>query len=206
MVPAGSASALTGPAGIIRVSVSSAGNAADFNTPSFTPVAVSADGRYIAFDSWASNLATNAEDGGVFVRDTSAGSTTPASVRLTGAVDDAADTPAISGDGRYVAFVTDSTKLVAKGSSTYYQVYVRDRTTGTTIRVSSKPSGVQGSDDSGHPSLSNDGRFIAFESDSAGLGPGRYERLDRRVRVRPQVEHDEAGEPDVDRGRGRDRR
>ena len=91
---------------------------------------------------------------------------------MNGTPDDAADTPAISGDGRYVAFVTDSTGLVAGGNSNYYQVYVRDRTTGATVRASTKPNGTQGTDDSGHPSLSSDGRYLAFESDSPGLVAG----------------------------------
>jgi hypothetical protein len=64
------AGALTGPAGITRVSVSTAGEAADSGTPTFTTQAVSADGRYVAFDSFADNLAGSSPDGGVFVRDT----------------------------------------------------------------------------------------------------------------------------------------
>lgn len=171
VVPAGTASALTGPAGIIRVSVSTAGTPADVDTPGLTRPSVSSDGRYIAFDSSA-NLATNAEDGGVFVRDTSAGTTASASLRLDGMSDDQSDTPAISGDGRYVAFVSDSTGLVAGGNGNFSQVFLRDRATATTTRVSSKPNGNQASDESGHPSLSNDGRFIAFESDSPGLVTG----------------------------------
>jgi Tol biopolymer transport system component len=166
------AGALTGPAGISRVSVSTAGAAADAGTPTFTRQAVSANGRYVAFDSFADNLAGSSPAGGVFVRDTTAGSTAVASVKMNGTTDDAADTPAISGDGRYVAFVTDSTGLVTGGNSSFYQVYVRDRTTGATVRASTKPNGTQGTDDSGHPSLSNDGRYLAFESDSPGLVTG----------------------------------
>jgi Tol biopolymer transport system component len=165
------AGALTGPAGITRVSVSTSGEAADISTPTLTPPAISADGRYIAFDSFA-DLLTSAPDGAVYVRDTNAGTTTVASVKKNGTTDDAADTPALSGDGRYVAFVTDSTGLVTGGNSNFYQVYVRDRTTGATVRASTKPNGVQGTDDSGHPSLSNDGRYLAFESDSPGLVAG----------------------------------
>jgi Tol biopolymer transport system component len=166
------AGALTGPAGISRVSVSTAGAAADTMSPTFSSPAVSADGRYVAFDSFAGNLVGSAPDGAVFVRDTNAGTTTVASLKANGTTDDAADTPAISGDGRYVAFVTDSTGLVTGGNGNFYQVYVRDRTTGTTVRASTKPNGAQGTDDSGHPSLSSDGRYLAFESDSPGLVAG----------------------------------
>jgi Tol biopolymer transport system component len=173
LVTAGSspAGALTGPAGISRVSVSTAGVPGDSLSPTLTPPAISADGRYIAFDSFA-DFMPSAPDGAVYVRDTKAGSTTVASVKMNGTTDDAADTPALSGDGRYVAFVTDSTGLVAGGNSNFYQVYVRDRTTGATVRASTKPNGVQGTDDSGHPSLSSDGRYLAFESDSPGLVAG----------------------------------
>ena len=169
---AGPVGALTGPAGISRVSVSSAGAAADFLSPTFSPAAVSADGRYIAFDSFASNLTGNAPDGGLFVRDTVGGTTTTASNRLDGTVDDVADSPSISGDGRYVAFVTDGTGLVTGGNSNFYQVYLRDRTTGVTRRVSTKPNGNQGTEDSSAPAVSNDGRFVAYESDSPGLVTG----------------------------------
>jgi Tol biopolymer transport system component len=171
-VPMGSASALTGPAGIIRASVSGTGAAADFMAPTFSPPAISDSGRYIAFDSWASNLVTAAEDGGVFVRDTTAGTTSAVSVRRDGTVDDAADAPAISGDGRYVAFVSDSTGLVVGGNNLYYQVFLRDRTAGTTTRVSTKPNGNQATEDSGAPSISGDGRYVAYESDSPGLVAG----------------------------------
>ncbi len=108
----------------------------------------------------------------MLVRDTRAGTNSAASVRANGTIDDFADTPAISGDGRYVAFVSDDRDLVAGGNDNFYQVFLRDRTTGVTTRVSSKPNGNQGTDDSDSPSLSYDGRYIAFESDSAGLVAG----------------------------------
>jgi Tol biopolymer transport system component len=159
-----------GPVG--RVSVSSTGAPAEYTTPSFTPVSISTDGRFLAFDSLAENLASNAA-GGVFVRDTRGGTTTAVSVRANGTVDDFADTPALSGDGRFVAFVSDDAQLVPGGNSNFYQVFLRDRTANVTTRISSKPNGNQGTDDSGHPSLSHDGRYVAFESDSPGLaGPG----------------------------------
>ncbi len=93
-------------------------------------------------------------------------------MKLNGTVDDAADTPAISGDGRYVAFVTDSTGLVTGGNSNFYQVYVRDRTAGDDRPHLDEAERLQGTDDSGHPSLSSDGRYLAFESDSPGLVTG----------------------------------
>ncbi len=163
---------LSGCAWISRASVSDSGEPAEFSTPSFSPPAISGDGRYIAFDTWAGNLVSSAEDGGVLVRDTRGGTTTAVSVRVDGTVDDFADTPAISGDGRYVAFVSDDKDLVPGGNGNFYQVFLRDRVTGVTSRISTKINGNQGTDDSGSPSLSNDGRYIAFESDSPGFVVG----------------------------------
>jgi Tol biopolymer transport system component len=163
--------ATSGCAWIARASQSATGEAADSETPTATPPVLSADGRYVAFDSFAGNLTPTAEDGGVFVRDTRAGTTEAVSVRRDVTVDDYADSPAISGDGRYVAYVSDGDGIVAGGNDNFSQVYVRDRVLGTTSRVSTKPNGNQGTDDSDDPSISRDGRWIAFESDSGGLVP-----------------------------------
>jgi Tol biopolymer transport system component len=167
----GTAAALTisGCAWISRASVSEQGDAADWRTPTSSRPAISDDGRYIAFDSSASNLTPNAEYGGVFVRDTRGGTTEVVSLRADGTVDDFADSPAISGDGRFVVYVSDSGGIVAGGNDNFSQVYVRDRLTRTTSRVSTKFNGNQGTDDSGDPSISRNGRWVAFESDSGGL-------------------------------------
>ena len=164
--------ALSGSAFVTRASVSNTGAPADYPTPTFSPASISADGRYVAFDSGADNLAAGADNGGVFVRDTWARTNAAVSVRANGTVDDASDTPAISGDGRFVAFVSDDKDLVPGGNDKFYQVFLRDRLTGVTTRISTKINGNQGSDDSDLPSLSNDGRYIAFESDSPGLVAG----------------------------------
>jgi Tol biopolymer transport system component len=162
---------LSGCAWISRVSESSSGAPADSETPLWSMPSISADGRYVAFDSNAGNLVGGA-DGGVFVRDTRSGSISAVSVRSDGSVDDFADTPAISGNGRFVAFVSDDPLHAPDGNGNFYQVFVRDLATGRTTRVSSKTNGNQGTDDSGAPSLSHDGRYIAFESDSGGLVTG----------------------------------
>lgn len=161
--------ALSGSAFVSRASVSNTGAPADSRTPLFASASLSADGRYVAFDSGATNLVSGVDNGGVFVRDTRAGTTTAVSARANGPIDDASDTPAISGDGRFVAFVSDDRDLVPGGNSNFYQVFLRDRAAGVTPRVSTKPNGNQGTDDSDLPSLSSNGRYIAFESDSPGL-------------------------------------
>ncbi len=166
--------ALSGSAFVTRASVSNTGAPADYVTPSFTDSSISTDGRYIAFDSGADNLARGATNGGVFVRDTHGGTTAAVSLRTNGTVDDSADTPAISGDGRFVAFVSDTKDVVPGGNGKFSQVFLRDRTLGVTTRVSTKTNGNQASDDSDKPSLSRDGRYIAFESDSPGLVAGDF--------------------------------
>jgi Tol biopolymer transport system component len=149
--------------------VSATGDPADATTPTGTNPSISADGRFVAFDSGADNLVPAAEYGGVFVRDTRANTTEVVSLRLDGGVDDFADSPAISGNGRYVAYVSDGDDIVADGTDRWSQVFVRDRVLHTTTRVSTKLNGNQGTDDSASPSVSSDGRWIAFESDSGGL-------------------------------------
>ena len=155
-----------GCAWIREVSVAPSGasgnGAADGSTP-----AVSADGRYVAFGSDATNLVAGA-DGGLFVRDTSAATTTVASVRSDGSFGWGTD-PAISANGRYVAFVSDDPAMVPGLSGGHDQVFVRDRFAKTTRLVSMKATGVPGNDDSEAPSISGDGRIVAYESDASNL-------------------------------------
>lgn len=144
------------------------GSAADGN--SYDP-SISADGRYVAFASWAENLSP--EDtafNDVFVRDLLAGTTTLVS-RSAGAGGGAGDAestaPAISADGRHVAFVSQANNLVADDAKTpQTDIFVRDLDTGVTELVSraSGVTGAAGADYSFEPSISADGRFVAFSS------------------------------------------
>ena len=77
--------------------------------------------------------------------------------------------PSISADGRYVAFVSRATNLVAGDTDGHPDVFVHDRATGSTTRVSVDSSGVEGDDASVDPSISSDGRFVAFQSWAANL-------------------------------------
>ena len=81
-------------------------------------------------------------------------------------------------------------------------VFVRDRQTGTTRRVSLGPGGVQGNGFSGGPAISADGRFVAFDSAATNLVPGDTNGVGRRVRPRPPDGHDPAGEPRAGRRPG----
>ena len=122
-----------------RLSVSSSGEQGDAG--SYGP-AISGDGSITAFVSNASNLVAGDANGrcDTFVRDTSSGETTRVSVTV--AVEESRDgfqcgsTPAISGDGRYVVFVSDASDLVPGDTNGQLDVFVRDRVAATTRRVS----------------------------------------------------------------------
>jgi Tol biopolymer transport system component len=132
---------------------------------------ISADGRYVAFASNAEDL--SAEDGpnaDVFVRDLAAGTTTLVS-RATGVSGAAADgdgrNPAISADGRHVAFESMANNLSTEDrDENSTDVFVRDLDSGQTELISraSGATGAAGTDLSNNPSISADGRFVAFES------------------------------------------
>src|SRR5262249_4475302 len=81
------------------------------------------------------------------------------------------DGPAISADGRYVAFWSAATNLVPGDTNASLDVFVHDRQTGTTERVSVDSSGIEGVGESGRPALSAGGRFVVFESVALLAGP-----------------------------------
>ncbi|WP_243058029.1 hypothetical protein [Nocardioides sp. SR21] len=114
----------------------------------------------------------------------SQGVTTRASLASDGSQADAASiNPAISADGRYVAFYSEATNLVPGDTNGVGDVFVRDRTGGTTQRVSVASTGEQGSGPAIWPSISSDGRYVAFASPSPELVPDdTNERFDVFVR------------------------
>ena len=137
--------------------------------------AISQDGRFVAFDSWAPDLV--AEDTNdrvdVFVRDRQTNNTER--VSLSGSGVEGNDTswyPAISADGRFVAFQSFASNLVSGDSNNVEDVFVRDRQTSTTVRISLSSGGVQGNNGSWDAAISSDGRFVAFGSDASNLVTG----------------------------------
>jgi archaellum component FlaF (FlaF/FlaG flagellin family) len=163
---------------ITRISLDSAGNQ-DNQNPGFSSASISADGRFVAFESSASNLVpedTN-DDVDIFVRDTLTNTTTRVSVDSEGnQVNSSSWRSSISGDGRFVAFSSSSSSLVPGDTNDSYDIFVRDTLTNTTTRVSVDSEGNQANNQtyygSIHPSISADGRFVAFESDDSNLVPG----------------------------------
>ena len=153
-----------------RLSVSSSG--IQGNGGSYYP-SISNDGKYVAFYSAATNLVpgdTNG-DNDIFVRDVQNGTTIRVSVSSDGTQGNRdSDDPSISGDGRYIAFTSGSTNLVVGDTNGFSDVFVFDRMTGTCSRVSLTSNGNEGNRYSGHPSISEDGRYVAFDSQANELG------------------------------------
>ena len=171
----------------VRVSLSSGGVVS--NSLSRGP-AISGDGRFVTFSSGATNLVSPGTSGveHVFVRDrdvdgdavfdeTGVGETSTelasiASDDVTRGNSSSLYTT-ISSDGRYVAFASLATNLVAGSDTNPFDVFVRDRQAGTTERISDPSVGVQGNGFSGLPFISDDGNLIAFRSSATNLlGPG----------------------------------
>lgn len=131
---------------------------------------VSTDGRYIAFES-AASLTPGGVGGGLYVRDRLLLTTVQASIGYDGA-DAAGGDASISADGRSVAFVSLSRQLAPGDENGTWDVFVRNLDAATTTRVSVSSEGMEGEDRSGGPSISADGRIVAFASEASNLVPG----------------------------------
>src|SRR5437773_638062 len=159
-----------------RVSVASDGTEGNAASAGAT---LSADGRFVAFHSAATNLVAGDTNGtnDVFVHDRQTGITERVSVASDGTQGNKASSyPALSADGRFVAFDSDATNLVAGDTNGTTDVFVHDRQTGTTERVSGASDGTQGNDASAGPALSADGRLVAFHSSATNLVAGDANR------------------------------
>jgi hypothetical protein len=140
--------------------------------------AVSADGRVVAFVSMANNLAPLSGPAfgtvpQIYVRDSNANATILASAAADGTqANYGALYPALSTDGRYLAFQSYATNLPNASSGGNNAVYIRDLIASTITRVDMAPDGTPGNGISYNPSLSADGRFAAFHSTASNLIPG----------------------------------
>ncbi|RPI71233.1 MAG: hypothetical protein EHM45_23865 [Desulfobacteraceae bacterium] len=141
-----------------------------------TTLSLSSDGRYAAIESDAANLVpgdtNNRSD--IFVFDILTGSITRVSIDSYGnqAANGHSFTASISGDGRYVTFSSQAANLVPDDTNLKTDIFVHDRQTGITTRVSVNAGGHQADNHSARPMISGDGRYVAFESNAANLVPG----------------------------------
>ena len=188
-----------------RVSVATGGQQGDSSSAVSKPSAISADGRYVVFESWAATLVAGAvgDDSHIYVRDTAQGTTTRLSVATDGTPGKGDSVfPTISSSGRFVAFTSGASNLVADDTNdrnschgarvagstdpplwNCHDVFVRDRDTDndgvfdepgavSTTRASVASDGTQGDDESGVAAISADGRYVAFHSTATNLAPG----------------------------------
>lgn len=137
---------------------------------------LSADGAVIAFYSWAGNLAPGDANGvrDLYVRDMLAGSTERVSVASDGSQANdrsgSADArPALSADGRYVAYFSAASNLVAGDRNGLDDIFLYDRRRGRTLRLSTAAGGGDPNGPSRHPALSADGRIVVFQSQATNL-------------------------------------
>lgn len=177
------APALRAPGDTIFVSVADDGAQGDAHS-GWDRTAVSADGRFVAFMSAASTLVTGDTNGDndIFVRDLVAGTTVRASVADDGLESDpeappplfigGATGPSISADGRFVAFESGASDLVANDTNDWPDVFVRDLVLGRTVRASLGPGGAEANERSHSATISPDGRYVAFLSQATNLDGG----------------------------------
>lgn len=143
------------------------------NNDSTNPV-ISADGRYIAFVSDADNLVANDTNGqlDVFVYDQQTSQTARVSVASNGVQGNAFSSfAAISADGQQIAFVSAADNLVGDDTNGLWDIFVHHQGTRTTERVSIAQDSQQSDNNSAYPSISADGRYVAFASFATNLVP-----------------------------------
>ncbi|MFN0007088.1 MAG: TolB family protein [Planctomycetota bacterium] len=164
---------LSGPSKAQTTSLVSRNTLAGTITPDFR-ASLSTSGRFVAFSSTAANVVPNDTNGvrDVFVHDRQTGSTTLVSRSSSGIPGNGASSaPSISADGRLVAFASDASNLISVDSNGRTDVFLHDRQTGTTSRVSESSTGVPGNNSSTAPAISGDGLFVAFSSSASSFVP-----------------------------------
>ncbi|MBX3056334.1 MAG: PD40 domain-containing protein [Anaerolineae bacterium] len=169
-----------------RISVDS--NGAQANNFSRNP-AINGNGQRIVFTSDAGNLV--AGDGNftadIFLRDTSTGITSRVSITDGGGEANGTSwLPDISSGGQHIVFVSFATNLVGNDNNGYADVFLRNTGTGRTHIISIATDGAQGNNASEDPSVSADGRYVAFDSFATSLSPGTSPDL-RKLFVRDRT-------------------
>jgi Tol biopolymer transport system component len=157
---------------IARISIGAEGMQS--NGASDSP-AISADGRFITFASYATNLVANDSNGfrDIFVHDRQTGQTVLASVTAGGEqADDQSLFPAISPDGGFVAFASYARNLVDDDNNGWLDIFLHNMQSGSNTLVSVSSAGIQANNLNGHMVVSEGGRFVAWESIATNLVVG----------------------------------
>ena len=158
-----------------RVSVATGGAQATGGSQGSRFSDVSGNGRFIAFQSSATNLVAGDTNGvdDIFVHDRETGTTERVNLGPGGVQANAMSAqPNMSDDGRYVVFASNATNLVTGDTNAAADIFVRDRQTGTTTRVSVATGGGQATGASSLAKISGDGRMIAIWSIATNLVAG----------------------------------
>ncbi len=178
------------------------GETAASNQSSLVP-SLSADGRFVSFESGASNLVPgdNNNRSDIFVYDRQEQRIERVNVNEAGEeANNSSSRPSLSTDGRFVTFASEASNLVPGDNSNSPDIFVYDRREQRIERVSVNDAGVEANSSSSAPSLSVDGRFVTFESRASNLVPGDnnnqrdifvYDRQERRIE---RVSINDAGE------------
>ncbi len=158
----------------LRVSVASDGTQGNAGSSTYKGHTVSTDGRYSVFESQADNLVESDTNGvsDVFMRDLQTQQTTRVSIASDGTEGDASSGGAtITPDGRYILFLSTATNLVPNDTNGHRDLFVHDRETGETERVSISSSGAEANGEAITAAITPDGRYVAFSSMASNLTP-----------------------------------
>lgn len=157
---------------IVRVSVAAAGTEGDNHSEN---AQISADGRYVVFETEATNMIPEISHGGrqIFRKDLTTGEVVRVSTSATGGMNGGNNSEAqISADGRYVVFKSTATNLVPGDTNGRADIFRKDLVTGEIVRVSTDKDGLQSAGESSDATLSADGRYVVFESSASNLVEG----------------------------------
>ena len=180
----------------LRVSRDSADNQSDGDS---YHTSLSDDGQFVAFYSFATNLVPGDDNASedIFVRNIGTGSTELISVANGGGPSNGDSySPKVSGNGQFVAFRSLADNLVNGDNNDRWDIFVRDRLASTTERISVSSSGEEANHSSFEPSISDDGRFVAFRSNASNLvDDDRNQRFDIFVHDRQAGQTVRVGQP-----------
>jgi len=138
-------------------------------------LAISADGRYVVFESFASNLVGGDTNGtqDVFIKDLSTNNITRVSTAVDGTQgNNISSRPTMSNDGRYVVFYSVANNLVSGDTNNLSDVFVKDLSTNSITRVSTAADGTQANNQSAFAAISANGRYVVFTSPASNLVSG----------------------------------